>query len=129
MIRKLLVFALLLAAGFAALHFGWLAWVGLLAGIALYAISYDDPTVLAEFSDKQRIPYPLLSDIDSKYRRNENAQAFHAARSEALAYQIAKDGVDTDTEMQKLLLIEQAYAANARVIQTVDELMQQLLEL
>ena len=32
----------------------------------LYAISYDDRAVLAEFSQKQGIPYPLLSDIDSE---------------------------------------------------------------
>ena len=31
----------------------------------LYAISYDDQEVLAEFTQKQRIPYPLLSDVDS----------------------------------------------------------------
>jgi flagellar hook-associated protein 1 FlgK len=38
-------------------------------------------------------------------------------------------GVDTDQEMQKLLLIEQSYAANARVIQTVDEMIQTLLRI
>ena len=38
-------------------------------------------------------------------------------------------GVDTDQELQKLLLIEQAYAANARVIQTADELIQLLIRL
>lgn len=35
------------------------------AGIRLYAISYDDQEVLSEFSNTQKIPYPLLSDIDS----------------------------------------------------------------
>lgn len=38
-------------------------------------------------------------------------------------------GVDTDAEMQKLLRVEQAYAANARVIETVDFLMRRLLEI
>ncbi|SDJ12212.1 flagellar hook-associated protein FlgK [Aliiruegeria lutimaris] len=75
------------------------------------------------------IAFDLLSEIESNYSKHEGAQAFHSARAEAIAYEIAQDGVDTDTEMQKLLLIEQAYAANARVIQTVDELMQHLLEL
>ena len=41
----------------------------------------------------------------------------------------AATGVDTDQELQRLLLIEQAYAANARVIQTADQLIRQLLEL
>jgi alkyl hydroperoxide reductase subunit AhpC len=39
------------------------------AGIELYAISYDDQKVLSEFSQKQDIPYRLLSDIDSDVTR------------------------------------------------------------
>ncbi len=35
------------------------------AGIRLYAISYDDQEVLSEFSNTQKIPYPLLSDLNS----------------------------------------------------------------
>lgn len=38
-------------------------------------------------------------------------------------------GVDTDAEIQNLLTIETAYAANARVIQTIDDMMQTLLRL
>ncbi|MEP3845828.1 MAG: flagellar hook-associated protein FlgK [Paracoccaceae bacterium] len=38
-----------------------------------------------------------------------------------------EQGVDSDAELQKLLLIEQAYAANARIIRAADEMMQQLL--
>lgn len=37
--------------------------------------------------------------------------------------------VDTDTEMQSLLLVEQAYAANAKMISVIDKLMQTLLEI
>jgi hypothetical protein len=33
--------------------------------IKLYAVSYDDRETLAQFADKQAIPYPLLSDVDS----------------------------------------------------------------
>ena len=40
-----------------------------------------------------------------------------------------EDGVDTDAELQRLLLIEQAYAANARMIETVDDMMQALLRI
>lgn len=71
----------------------------------------------------------LLSTVDLNYRTQEDAQTFHQARSNALAEEIALDGVDTDDEMQKLLLIEQLYAANAQVIQTVDQLMQRLMEI
>ena len=38
-------------------------------------------------------------------------------------------GVDTDAEMQKLLLIEQAYAANAKVMTAADEMIQLLLQI
>ncbi len=38
-------------------------------------------------------------------------------------------GVDTDREMQTLLLVEKSYAANARVISVIDGLMKTLLEM
>jgi flagellar hook-associated protein 1 FlgK len=38
-------------------------------------------------------------------------------------------GVDIDRELQHLILIEQAYAANARVIEVADRLVQRLLEI
>jgi flagellar hook-associated protein 1 FlgK len=37
--------------------------------------------------------------------------------------------VDTDQELAHLLLVEQAYAANARVLQTVDMLLKRLMEI
>jgi flagellar hook-associated protein 1 FlgK len=41
----------------------------------------------------------------------------------------AETGVDTDAEMQNLILIEQAYAANARVIETVSAMIDRLMEI
>ena len=38
-------------------------------------------------------------------------------------------GVDTDAEMQRLLLIEQAYSANARMIEVAEEMMDALLRI
>ena len=43
--------------------------------------------------------------------------------------EIEKSGVDTDSEMQTLLLIEQSYAANARVIQTIGEMIDRLMQI
>lgn len=43
--------------------------------------------------------------------------------------ELHKTAVDTDAELQSLLAIERAYAANARVLQTVDELIRRLLEI
>ncbi|WP_422075542.1 flagellar hook-associated protein FlgK [Tranquillimonas rosea] len=59
----------------------------------------------------------------------EDAEAFQTIRSEALAGREAALGVDSDEEMQRLLLIEQAYAANARVVSTIDGMIQRLLEI
>lgn len=39
------------------------------------------------------------------------------------------DGVDNDREMEMLLQIEKAYAANAKVIQVVDEMLDQILRI
>jgi len=52
-----------------------------------------------------------------------------AARLSTLKELELQGGIDTDREMQDLLAIEQAYGANARVVQTVDELIRMLLGL
>lgn len=57
--------------------------------------------------------------------RSEYAQAYHGE----LKHQSLAMGVDVDSEMQRLLLVEKAYAANARVLQIADELLRQLLEI
>lgn len=43
--------------------------------------------------------------------------------------ELAETGVDADAELQQLLLIEQAYAANARVIEVAARLIDRLMEL
>lgn len=50
----------------------------------------------------------------------------HAA---ALQAEQAQTGVDVDTQMQDLLLIEQSYAANARVIEVAGQMINRLMEL
>jgi flagellar hook-associated protein 1 FlgK len=63
-------------------------------------------------------------------RLNEEGKAtFAAARAAVLRDQELAGGVDTDREMEMLLEIEQGYAANARIIQSVDEMLKQLLEM
>ena len=55
-----------------------------------------------------------------------------ASRTEFLLLQEAEaeySGVDIDTEMQRLLLIEQAYSANARVIDVTNQLIRKLMEI
>ena len=41
----------------------------------------------------------------------------------------ASDGVNTDQELQKLIELEKAYAANARVVQVVDDMLSELLSI
>lgn len=69
----------------------------------------------------------ILSQFSSARQTAEDQQSYATARNEALTALHLADGVDTDYEMQMLLQIEQAYAANARVIKTVDEMVQQIL--
>ncbi|MDX8355083.1 flagellar hook-associated protein FlgK [Cognatiyoonia sp. IB215182] len=55
--------------------------------------------------------------------------SFTAARWDTLREAELANGVDTDLELQMLLRIEQAYAANARVIQTAEFMLQRLTEI
>ena len=66
----------------------------------------------------------------------ENRVRNDAINSSALVRQnlysdaeIQASGVDTDVEMQALLIIEQSYAANARVIQVVSDMLDRLMQI
>jgi flagellar hook-associated protein 1 len=59
----------------------------------------------------------------------ETDTSFARARADSLTELQQAQGVDTDQELQKLLVIEQAYAANAKVVKTVDDLIQILMGL
>ena len=53
----------------------------------------------------------------------------NSAQTAALREAFAAGGVDTDAELSKLLVLEQAYAANARVLSTVDAMLRTILEI
>lgn len=59
----------------------------------------------------------------------ESNSAIRNSRAETISARLLTDGVDSDAEMQKLLQYEQAYAANARVIQAIQEMMDSILRL
>lgn len=63
------------------------------AGIALYAISYDDREALAEFGKHQKIPYPLLSDADSRAIRDFGILNLEASRGDAFLEGLPYPGV------------------------------------
>jgi flagellar hook-associated protein 1 FlgK len=69
----------------------------------------------------------LMSSVASDKLTLDTETGFAAARATALYSLELEGGVDTDRELQDLLLVEQAYAANAKVIQTADDMLQILL--
>ncbi|MGD9917156.1 MAG: flagellar hook-associated protein FlgK [Paenirhodobacter sp.] len=71
----------------------------------------------------------LLSSASAKRQSSELDQSYAVARQETLTELTLADGVDTDYEMQMLLKVQQAYAANAKVITAIDEMMQRVLEM
>lgn len=70
-----------------------------------------------------------LSTIGLQRHGADGARAFSAATDAHLRDGRATGGVDTDAELTRLLEIEKAYAANARVIRAVDDMLRRLLEI
>jgi len=71
----------------------------------------------------------FMAQVNGSLFRADESQTFAQSRADTLRQQEFMGGVDMDQEMQTLLLIEQNYGANARVIQAVDEMMRRLLEI
>ncbi len=72
----------------------------------------------------------LLSDIATDRLSVESVQSFAAARLTTLQdLESRESGVDVDAEMQSLLVIEKSYAANAKVLQTLDAMLNTLMEI
>lgn len=67
--------------------------------------------------------------LSSRRVEAEAELATRTARLSTISTRIMADGVDSDAEMQRLLQYEQAYAANARVIKAIDEMINQLLRI
>ena len=59
----------------------------------------------------------------------EEEAGFATARWSSLRDAELAGGVDSDQEMQMLLVIEQAYAANARIVEVVESMMRTLMEI
>jgi flagellar hook-associated protein 1 len=85
------------------------------------------------FSAANRSFASLASDMTSFAASGrvaaENEATYAAAKFDTVKAVELQRGVDTDQEMQSLLVIEKAYTANAKVISVVDELLQRLLEI
>ncbi|GKY86668.1 flagellar hook-associated protein FlgK [Sinisalibacter aestuarii] len=71
----------------------------------------------------------LLSVTGAARLAAEARQSQSAAQQDSLTVMELEGGVDTDHELQKLMLIEQAYAANAKVLATVGDMIDTLMGL
>lgn len=71
----------------------------------------------------------LTSQLGADRAHAEQIQTFASTQFNELTQMVLAEGVDTDQELQRLLLVEQAYAANARMISAADEMMQTILRL
>lgn len=69
----------------------------------------------------------LISSVATSRLSSESNTSFAQGKTDALRMLELEEGVDTDAELQKLLLIEQAYGANARVVQMVDDMIKTLI--
>lgn len=107
-----------------------------------------DTTLLTAFADKMSESRPdpsgflgaremsaagfaaaLASHISASHLAAARSQTYSSTRLEQFKLAEFEGGVDTDQEMQRLLLVEKAFAANARVISTADDMLATLLEI
>lgn len=74
---------------------------------------------------RDRLAEAAGANADAQARRAESA-----AVQDALAQQFASlSGVNVDEEMAQLILLQNAYAASARVLSTIGDLFQRLLQI
>lgn len=73
--------------------------------------------------DAAGIAAAVVSDLGVRRQDAEARQSFATARLDSLVDAELAKGVDTDAELQRLLLYEQLYNANARMIRVVDEML------
>jgi flagellar hook-associated protein 1 FlgK len=90
-------------------------------------------TASGRFTATARTMADLVSDhvstIGLARQGAEDREANSAAVQSALRQQELSRGVDTDAEMQNLIRIEQMYAANARVVQAAEAMLDELMRM
>ena len=69
----------------------------------------------------------LLSIFGAERQFADTAQTFATNRQQVLKEAELELGVNTDEELQRMILIEQMYQANARVIQSINEMIDELM--
>ena len=91
----------------------------------------SDATLIAGGASRsaEGLAADLSASASTARLRDEAVLTNRTAHDQALRESLAADGVDTDAELQRLLALEQAYAANARVIRAVESMLDALLEI
>lgn len=94
----------------------------------------SDDTLLSQFAEAVS-PFgdqlgSVISNVSTQALRAQRIHSGNVAREIAMTEaEASRSGVDLDNELQSLLVIEQAYSANARVIQTVSDMFDVLARL
>lgn len=96
---------------------------------ALRAPRAGSTLITANAVSAEGLATELSAQASTTRLRHDAGLANHAAQNHALRQSLAGEGVDTDAELQRLLALEQAYAANARVIRAADSMLNTLLEI
>lgn len=102
------------------------------AQILRWLEALDRPLAAAPGTAQRSLAQELdatLSGIGQARQRAEDRAIYARAAQGALHQQMLEGGVDTDAEMRRLIAIETAYAANARVVQVADEMLRRLMEI
>ncbi len=106
--------------------------VGETAQIDRWLNALNDPVALPSGGTAKSVIGHASEQINVIGRLRLDAEerlGFETARFDSLKSAELAGGVDSDQELQRLLQIEQSYAANARVLQTLDAMMSRLLEI
>ena len=97
------------------------------------ALETIQPTASGNFGTGSHSSASLFSAFTGLLASTRNGaeqdMTFTAARLTELTDLQLSQGVDTDQELQNLLVLERAYAANARVIQAADEMLETMTRL
>ena len=103
----------------------------LLRGLAdaLSSPAAPPPGFSAGARDVSGLLADALSGVAADRLGAERDGARAGSTAETLRQQERADGVDTDVELQTLMAIERSYAAGARVLQAVDDMLFRLLEI
>ena len=80
-------------------------------------------------SSAQGVSWADGRNLNSHIPVAENRQVAAESRLGTLRDAATAAGIDTDAELQTLLMQEKAYTANARTLQVIDDLFRRLLEI